>query len=305
MKIFIAGATGVIGRSLVAELIRQGHTVTALSRSEASSQRLVALGASTAVANAFDRNELEEALRRAKAEVVIDQLTALPKDPAQFATAFPIDRKLRLEGGGNLHRAAQTVGVRRYIQQSSGYFLKGDGGLADESSPLLTEASPGILPSARMYAEIESRLLHSGSMEGVALRYGIFYGPGTWYHPDGAMANNVRGQQFPIIGQGNAVWSFVHVEDAARATVAALTGPPGIYNIVDSDPSPVSRWLPGFAQSVGAPPPPQVTEAQALAAAGEDAVYYGTKLCGASNDKACRILQFQPRRLEWLEKKNS
>jgi nucleoside-diphosphate-sugar epimerase len=300
MKIFIAGATGVIGRPLVAELIRQGHTVTALSRSAASSQRLAALGAKIAVANAFDGNELEQALQQAQAEIVIDQLTSLPKDPAQFPTAFPIDRKLRLEGGGNLHRAAQAAGVRRYIQQSSGYFLKGDKGLADESCPLLTYASPGILPSAQMYGEIESRLLHSGGMEGVALRYGIFYGPGTWYHQDGAMAETVRKQQFPVIGEGVGTWSFVHVKDAAQATVAALTAPAGTYNIVDSDPSPVSRWLPGFAQSLGAPQPPHVTEAQALAAAGEDAVYYGTKLCGASNQKARRDLKFQPRRLEWL-----
>jgi nucleoside-diphosphate-sugar epimerase len=300
MRIFIAGATGVIGRPLVAELIQQGHTVTALSRSEAGSQRLTALGVTTKVANIFNAKELEEALRQSKAEVVIDQLTSLPKDPSQFPTAFPIDRRLRLEGGGDLHRAAQAAGVRRYIQQSSGYFLKGSGALADESSPLLSYASPGILPSAQMYAEIETRLLHSGSMEGVALRYGIFYGPGTWYHLDGAMAETVRRQQFPVIGEGIGTWSFVHVEDAAHATVAALTAPGGIYNIVDSDPSPVSRWLPGFAKSLGAPPPPHVTEAQALAAAGEDAVYYGTKLCGASNDKARRDLKFQPRLLEWL-----
>jgi nucleoside-diphosphate-sugar epimerase len=116
------------------------------------------------------------------------------------------------------------------------------------------------------------------------------------------MAETVRKQQFPVIGNGNGIWSFVHVEDAARATAAAVTAPPGTYNIVDSDPSPASRWLPAFAQSLGAPPPPHFNEAQALAAAGEDAVYYGTKLCGASNEKARRLLQFQPRRLEWLEK---
>jgi nucleoside-diphosphate-sugar epimerase len=301
MKILIAGATGVIGRPLVAELIRQGHSVSALSRSEASSQRLIALGASAVVANVFDRSELEEALRQSEPEVVIDELTSLPRDPSQFPTAFPIDRKLRLEGGGNLHRAAQAAGVRRYIQQSSGYFLKGDGGLADESSPLLTYASPGILPSAQMYSEIESRLLHSESMEAVALRYGIFYGPGTWYHADGAMAETVRKQQFPVIGEGNSIWSFVHVGDAAWATAAAVKAPAGVYNIVDSDPTPLSKWLPGFAQSMGAPPPSHFTEAQALATAGEDAVYYGTKLCGASNEKARRVLQFEPRPLEWLK----
>jgi nucleoside-diphosphate-sugar epimerase len=300
MRIFIAGATGVIGRPLVAELIREGHSVTAMSRSEAGSQRLTALGAKIAIANVFDARELEEALCQSKAEVVIDELTSLPRDLSQFSIAFPIDRRLRLEGGGNLHRAAQAAGVRRYIQQSSGFFLKGDGGLADESSALLSSASPGILASAQMYAEIESRLLHSGNMEASALRYGFFYGPGTWYHPDGAVAETVRKQQFPLIGEGNSIWSFVHVDDAARATVAAITAEPGTYNVVDSDPTPVNAWLPGFAQSVSAPPPPHLTEEQALAAAGEDAVYYGTKLCGASNAKARRILHFQPRHLEWL-----
>jgi nucleoside-diphosphate-sugar epimerase len=302
MKVFIAGATGVIGRPLVTELIKQGHAVTALSRSEAGSQRLAALGASAVIANVYDASDLEKILRQSKAEVVIDQLTSLPRNPADFPTAFPVDRKLRLEGGGNLHQAAQAAGVRRYIQQSSGYFLKGDKGLADESSPLLTYASPGILPSAQMYAEIESRLLHSGGMEGVALRYGIFYGPGTWYHQDGAMAETVRKEQFPVIGEGLGTWSFVHVEDAALATVEALAAPAGTYNIVDNDPSPVSQWLPRFAKRLGAPLPPHVTEAQALASSGEDAVYYGTKLCGASNEKARKDLKFQPRRLEWLEK---
>jgi nucleoside-diphosphate-sugar epimerase len=164
----------------------------------------------------------------------------LPKDPSQIAAAFPGDRKLRIEGGGNLHRTAQAAGVRRYIQQASSFFLKAGSGLADESAPLATDASAGVAASAR-----------------------------------------------------------IHVEDAALATVAALTVPPGIYNVVDDDPSPVNRWLPAFARWLGAPPPPKVTEAQARAA-GEDAVYYGTKLSGASNEKAKRTFGFRPRRLQGL-----
>ena len=177
-----------------------------------------------------------------------------------MAAAAAGDRKLRLEGGGNLHRAARACGVRRYIQQSSGFFLKPGSGLADESEGMAVDASPGVAASARTYAELESRVLNAEGIEGVALRYGFFYGPGTWYNPDGAAADQARKQELAIIGAGEGVWSWVHIEDAAVATVAALTAPPGVYHVVDDDPSPVSRWLPAFARWVGAPPPPRVTE---------------------------------------------
>jgi nucleoside-diphosphate-sugar epimerase len=162
------------------------------------------------------------------------------------------------------------------------------------------DATPGVAASARTYTELERRVLNPSPMEGVSLRYGFFYGPNTWYTPGGGSANQVLKQKFPIIGEGQAVWSFVHIEDAAIATVAALNAEPGIYNIVDSDPSPVSRWLPAFALSLGAPAPQRVSELMARTFAGEDAVYYGTRLHGASNEKAKKSLNFQPRRLEWL-----
>jgi nucleoside-diphosphate-sugar epimerase len=300
MRVFVAGASGAIGRPLIDELVRRGHTVTGMTRSEAGARSLVALGATAVQVSAFDGPAVEQALRRSQAEVVIDQLTALPKHPAELAAAAAGDRKLRLEGGGNLHRAAQASGVRRYIQQASGFFLKAGTGLADESAGLAIDASPGVAASARTYAELEARVLNSGEMEGIALRYGFFYGPNTWYCPEGAAADQVRRQEIPIVGQGEGVWSFVHIEDAALATVAALTAPPGIYNVVDDDPLPVSRWLPEFARWVGAPPPPQTTELGAREAGGEDAVYYGTKLRGASNEKAKRTFGFTPRRLQWL-----
>lgn len=299
MNIFIAGASGAIGQPLVAELIRQDHQVTGMTHSEAGAERLSRAGAAVARASAFDAPALEEALRRANAEVVIDQLTSLPRDPSEIAQALPGDRKLRIEGGGNLLRAAQATGVRRYIQQASGFFLKAGKGLAEESEGLAVDASPGIASSARTYTELESRLF-SAPIEGVALRYGFFYGPNTWYHPDGASADQVRKQETPIIGKGEGVWSWIHIDDAALATVAALTAPVGVYNIVDDDPSPVSVWLPAFARSMGAPPPPHVTEEQARAVAGDDAVYYQTKLRGASNKKARETFNFKPRRLEWL-----
>ena len=300
MKIFVAGASGAIGQPLIAELIRQGHTVTGMTHSDAGAEKLSKAGAAVARVSAFDAPALEEALRRSSAEAVIDELTALPKHPSDLAAAAPGDRKLRLEGGGNLFRAAQAAGVRRYLQQASGFFLRAGNGLADESESLAVDATPGIAGSARTYTELEKRLFSTPAMEGVALRYGFFYGPNTWYDPDGASADDVRRQQTPIIGRGEGVWSWIHVEDAALATVAALTAPAGVYNIVDDDPSPVHVWLPAFARFVGAPAPPHVTEEQARATVGEEPIYYQTRLRGASNRKAKQILNFRPRRLEWL-----
>lgn len=300
MNIFVAGASGAIGQPLVAELIRQGHTVTGMTHSDKGAETLKQAGAAVARVSAFDASAIEEALRRSSAEIVIDELTALPKHPSEMAKAAAGDRKLRLEGGGNLLRAAQATGVRRYMQQSSGFFLKSGRGLADESESLAVDATPGVAASAQTYTELESRLFRAPKIEGIALRYGFFYGPNTWFNPEGASADQVRKQEMPIIGRGEGVWSWVHIDDAALATVAALTAPAGIYHIVDDDPSPISIWLPAFARFVGAPDPPHVTEEQALAAAGEDAIYYQTKLRGASNKKARETLKFQPHRLEWL-----
>ena len=300
MRIFVAGASGAIGQPLVAELVRRGHEVTGMTRSEAGARRLADMGASVARVSAFDAPAVEQALRDARAEVVIDELTSLPQDPSEMAAAAPGDRKLRIEGGGNIHRAAMACGARRYMQQASGFFLESGSGLADESAGLAVDASPAVAESARTYTELEARVLDGGAMDGVVLRYGFFYGPGTWYRPEGASAEQARRQEIPVVGDGGGVWSWVHIEDAAAATADALTAPPGVYNIVDDDPSPVSVWLPAFARFVGAPPPPRITEAQARASAGEDAVYYATKLRGASNRKARTTFGFAPRRLEWL-----
>ena len=259
MKVFVAGATGAIGRPLVAELVRQGHAVTGMTRLKASTQGLKELGAEVALVDALDAAAVEEAVRKSGAEAVIDQLTSLPKSPADMAAARAIDRRLRIEGGGNLRRAALACGVHRYVQQSSGFFLAPGEGLADEAVGMAVDASPGVAFHARSYAELEARVLAPGPLEGVAMRYGFFYGPGTWYSPEGACADQARRQEIPIVGKGKGVWSWVHIVDAAHATVAALTAPPGVYNVVDDDPSPVNVWLPAFARSVGAPPPPQIS----------------------------------------------
>ena len=304
MRVLVAGASGAIGRPLVAELIRHGHQVTGISRSAAKLNHLAALGATILEVDVFDAAAVERALRHSQAEAVIDELTSLPPTPAEIGKALPGDRKVRLEGGGNLHRAAQSAGVRRYLQQSSGFFLKpasdSVSGLATESDPLAIDAGGNVAVSATMYKQIEERLFSTSAPAGTALRYGFFYGPGTWYHREGAAADQVRNGQFPIVGEGSGVWSFVHVEDAAAATVAALAAEPGIYNVTDSDPLPVARWLPEFCRWVDAPAPPRVSVEDALTAAGTDAIYYGTKIRGASNEKARKALNFHPRRLEWL-----
>lgn len=299
MKIFIAGATGAIGQPLIAELIRQGHAVTGMTTSAAGAAKLARAGAGVARVSALDAPAVDAAIHDASPDVIIDELTSLPRDPADMAASFKRDRQVRIEGGGNLLRAAVAHGVRRYIQQSSGFFLAPGPGLGDESQPLAVDASPRVSLSSRSYTELEDRLA-AAPLEGIALRYGFFYGPNTWYNPDGAVAEQVRQQHVPIIGKGEGVYSWVHIDDAATATVAALNAPPGKYHVVDDDPSPLHVWLPAFARFVGAPPPPHLTEEQALAAAGEDTIYYQTKLRGASNAKAKRALGFRPRRLEWL-----
>lgn len=172
--------------------------------------------------------------------------------------------------------------------------------MADESSKLDVHASPGVSSAAQTYAALEARLFDAREIEGVALRYGFFYGPNTWYHPGGSAANMVMRQQIPVVGRGQGVSSFVHIDDAAVGTVAALAAPPGVYNLVDDDPSPQSVWLPAFARFLAAPPPPHMSERDVVTAAGEDTVYYATRLSGASNVNTKLILDWKPRRLEWL-----
>lgn len=245
MRVFVAGASGAIGEPLIAELLKQGHSVVGMTTSEERAKSLHGQGAEAVVADAFDAMAVEAALRRLNAEVIIDELTSLPKEPSDMPKYAAGDRKLRIEGGGNLFRAAIACGVRRYLQQSSGFFLKANqGALADESSSFDVNASPAVAASAQTYAELEARLFSSSAIEGVALRYGFFYGPKTWYYPGEAAANMLMRQQNPVVGKGEGVSSFVHINDAAIGTVAALAAEPGVYNLVDDDPSRQIVWLP-------------------------------------------------------------
>jgi len=302
MKILIAGATGAIGWPLINCLKRSGHTVFALVRSQHSRRALEKAGAEPISADALDGASVEAAVARVRPQAVINELTSLPKHytPVEMRAAAERDRTVRIEGNINLLAAIRRAGVRRYLLQSSGFWYAPGAGLADESVPFALDASPGVAASARTYAELEARALGDGDIECVLLRYGFFYGPSTWYTKEGDLGEQLRARQLAVIGNGQGVYSFVHIEDAAAATAASVEAVPGIYNIVDDNPSPQRVWLPAFARAVGAPEPPYVTEQDALAAAGADAVYYATRLRGASNEKAKRELHFGPRPLEWL-----
>lgn len=303
MKVLIAGATGAIGRPLVRCLNQKHHTVFALVRSPDSVRAVTELGAEPVAADALDAASVKAQVARIRPDAVINELTSLPRHYtlAEMRAAAEQDRRIRTEGNGNLLGALQNAGVCRYLLQSGGYWYAPGAGLADESVSFAFDASPAVAAGARRYADLEAAAAGTSNVEFVGLRYGFFYGPGTWYSRDGDMGEQVRQQQVPVIGAGQGVWSWVHIDDAAAATAAALEGPAGIYNIVDGDPTAQRVWLPAFAHAVGAPAPSQITEEEALVAFGPDTVYYATRLRGASNEKAGRELNFRPRRLEWLE----
>jgi nucleoside-diphosphate-sugar epimerase len=231
-----------------------------------------------------------------------DQSWAKRYTPTEMKAAAERDARVRLEGNKNLIAAAQQTGVRRFLVQSTGFWYAPGEGLADEGERFAYGASPAVAAGAQRYAELEAMTLGGTEFEAVALRYGFFYGPGTWYMSDDDMGVQVRQQQVPIIGHGQGVWSWVHIDDAAEATVRALDCAPGPYNIVDDNPSEQRVWLTAFARYCRAPEPPHVSEQQAQQATGPDAVYYATRLRGASNAKARRELGFRPRALQWLAK---
>ena len=302
MRVLVAGATGAIGRPLIRSLKQHGHSVFCLVRSAESAGSVTEMGADAVTGDALDAASLRSAISRVHPDAVINELTSLPRHytPAEMAAAAERDSRVRREGNVNLLAGMRDCGVRRYVLQSSGFWYAPGPGLADESSRLAVDASPGVAASARVYVELESTAFQSSGTDSVAMRYGFFYGPGTWYAKDTDMGEQVRQQQVPIIGAGQGVWSFVHIEDAAFATVAALECAPGVYNIVDDNPREQREWLPAFARYCGAPEPLQVTEQEALTTSGADSVYYATRLRGASNEKARHELNFSPRPLEWL-----
>jgi nucleoside-diphosphate-sugar epimerase len=304
MRVFLAGGTGVIGRALVPQLREAGHEVTAMTRYESRADRLRAQGVAPVVCDAFDADGVARAVAAARPEVVVNQLTDIPDaiNPRKMAEQFETNDSLRTEGTRNLMHAAEAVGARRLISQSIAWAYAPTEGLWSEDDRLWAEAPEPWGRSVRAVQALEEATLGSGSVEGVVLRYGLFYGPGTAYAGDGSMAGMVRKRAFPRVGSGTAVYSYIHVDDAAGATVAALDrGAPGTYNVVDDDPAMVREWLPAYADAVEARPPRRVPRFIARLVAGKFGLYMTTQLQGATNAKAKRELGWQPRWASWRD----
>jgi 2-alkyl-3-oxoalkanoate reductase len=303
MRVFLAGATGAIGAPLVRLLIADGHQVTGMTRSPGKADALRAAGADPVVADALDAEAVMSAVGQARADAVIHQLTAIPArlDPRRITRDFALTDRLRTEGTRHLVAAAQASGVSRIIAQSVGFaYAPGPSGTVHvEDDPLTTDPPEQFRRTAEAVAELERTVLGAG---GLVLRYGYFYGPATAICADGSLGREVARRRLPIVGGGTGVWSFIHIEDAARATVAALgTGAPGAYNIVDDEPAPVSQWIPALADALGAKPPRRVPAWLARPLAGEYGVMTMTRAQGASNARAKSELGWTPLHPRWRE----
>ena len=304
MRVFLAGGTGVIGCALVPQLLDAGHDVVGMTRFEERAARLREQGAEGVVCDAFDAEGVGRAVAEARPDVVVNQLTDIPDaiNPRKMKEQFETNDRLRRDGTRNLMRAAEAAGARRMISQSIAWAYLPTQGLWSEDDVLFDDAPQPWGRSVRALHDLEDATLGSDSVEGMVLRYGFFYGPGTAYAGDGSAAAMVRRRAFPVVGRGTAVYSYIHIDDAAGATVAALDhGAPGAYNVVDDDPAPVREWLPEYAGVLEARPPHKVPRLIARIAAGRLAVYMMTGLQGATNAKAKRELGWEPRWPSWRQ----
>lgn len=305
MKIFLAGASGVIGRVLLPRLVEQGHDVTGLTRTAAKTGSLRALGAAAVVCDVLDADAIREAVGAARPDAVIHQLTDLPQEmtPKAMEAGLEGTNRVRTQGTANLVSAARDAGAKRIVAQSIAFaYAPKETGLFDESDPLWVDGPPPGGTTASAVAELERQVTNAEGLDGVALRFGFWYGPGTAYASDGHWAREARRRRLPIIGDGSGVWSFVHVDDVADATVAALEkGEPGVYNIADDDPAAGREWVPAYAEAVGAKRPRRIPAWLVRMAAGPYVVYLGRDLRGASNEKAKRELGFEPRWPSWRQ----
>jgi nucleoside-diphosphate-sugar epimerase len=302
MRVFVAGAAGAIGSQLLPRLVAHGHQVTASTRSPAKAERLRALGAEPVVLDGLDAVVVGEEVARAEPEVVIHQMTALAGglDLRRFDRTFAVTNRLRTAGTDNLLAAATAVGARRFIAQSYAGWPSGR-----DSSRVTTEDDPLDLGPPRAQRESLAAIAHleravtsAGQLDGIVLRYGSFYGPGA----SDELVEMVRKRRVPVIGNGAGIWSWLHVADAAAATVCALDlGAPGVYNVTDDEPASVAEWLPYLAQAVGAKPPYRVPRWIGRLAAGEVGVSMMTRIRGASNAKAKRDLSWQPAWPSWRQ----
>jgi 2-alkyl-3-oxoalkanoate reductase len=305
MRIFVAGATGVIGRRLVPMLVERGHEVTAMTRSPGKADQIRAAGATPVVRDVFDAEGLRADVVSAAPEVVVHELTDLPADvdPRRAAEQLEGNDRIRKEGTRNLVDAALAAGTRRMIAQSIAFVYEMDGaGLKTEDDPLSDAAPFPWSRTVRAVHALEDAVTKTDGIEGIVLRYGFFYGPGSSYARGGYYAREVQRRRFPIVGKGSGVFSFIHVDDAAAATVAAVEhGKPGIYNVVDDEPAPLREWLPVYAEALGAKKPWRVPRFIARIAAGAYTSRMATELRGASNQRAKAELYWRPRFASWRQ----
>jgi nucleoside-diphosphate-sugar epimerase len=304
MRVFVAGASGAIGRPLLPRLVAAGHEVTGTTRSEERADAIRAAGARAVVCDALDAEALHAAVQEAAPEVVVHQLTALPHrfDPRDKEIYAPTNR-VRAEATRTLLDAARAAGARRMVCQSIAFaYAPGPRPeVKDEGAPLVLGAPPPFGPAVEVIDEMERAVVGAEDLEGLVLRYGWFYGPGTYFADDGSTAADVRRRRFPIIGKGTGLFSFVHVDDAASATVAAVErGARGIYNVVDDDPAPQREWLPVYAEAIGAKKPLRVPVWIARLVVGKIATMASVQP-GASNAKAKRELGWEPRWPSWRQ----
>jgi nucleoside-diphosphate-sugar epimerase len=306
MRVFVAGATGAIGKQLVPRLVAAGHEVTGMTRSESKEAMIRELGAVPVVADALDPDQVAEAVGRARPDVIVHELTAIGDlDMRHFDRDFALTNRLRTEGTDYLLSAGRAVEVQRFVAQgiaSYGAYARTGGPVKSEEDPLDTAPAHEMRETLTAIRHLEEAVLGARWTEGIVLRYGTFYGPGTSMAPGEEQFELVRRRKFPLVGDGGGVWSFIHVADAAEATVAAVErGTRGAYNVVDDDPTPVAEWLPTLAQTLGAKTPLRVPRFVGRLFAGETGVMMMTELRGASNAKAKRELAWRPAHLSWRQ----
>ena len=305
MRVFLAGGTGVIGPALVRRLVEEGHEVTAITRKPERAAVLQRLGAEPVVGDVLDAERTIEAVERAEPEVVIQHLTDLPPDlnPRNLKKGYQRNDRVRGEGSTNLVAAAKGAGARRYVAQNVCFWYAPVGPrVVDEDAPLISPTKAPFDRSARIHREMERRIIDATEFEGLVLRFGFWYGPGTTFAPDGYIAREVRRRRWPVVGDGAGMWSFVHVDDVVDATIASLTnGGSGAYNVCDDQPAPMRDWVPEYARALGAGRPLHVPVWLARLVAGSFAVGQATQMRGASNEKAKRELGWRPRWATWRE----
>ncbi len=305
MRIFLAGATGALGSRLVPQLVAAGHTVVGTTRHESKADRLRAMGAEPAVLDPLDAAAVRAAVEAAAPDVLVHQLTALSglgANPRAFAKEFAETNRLRTEGTDVLLAAGRAAGVRRVVAQSYGGwpYARTGGPIKTEDDPLDPTPASDAAPALAAIRHLEEAT--TGYGEGLALRYGGFYGPGTSLGPGGVHVDVVRARKFPIVGAGSGIWSFCHIDDAASATVAAIErGAPGVYNVGDDEPAPVREWLPVLAAAIGAPPPRHVPAWLARPLVGQQAMVLMLSARGMSNAKAKRELAWTPAYPSWRD----